>query len=219
MTTGERLKGLKAWTASTLCAGREMKAPGARRDISEIVRAEPKCYLGWAPSRMTRDGILHAEAETVCPGILIMPNQAYAKLLEEKRFDRYSNIHRPQELGGQLNVCMLFSVYEPGERLEGFAVSVGEKGAGADMSLLLEGTEQGLLTLLDWMDECKAALLGAKSIPGTDLAVVEETITYSLLTDQSYIVDRRPIYYGFINAGFTCYAEEKPNEDFLKLLQ
>lgn len=210
MRTSERLRGLKTWTYDNFCKGKEMKAPAAGQDFSKIKKQEPQCYIGWAPSRMDASGRLQEDAASVCPGILIMPNQAYGKYVEEKRFDRYNNIHRPQEMGDHLSVSILFSVFEPGIRLPGFEESVGENGRGMDMSLLLEGTEEGLFTLLNWMDDYRAALLGAKSIPKTDLFLVEESLTYSLYTDQSYVVDRRPIYYGFINAIFACYAEETP---------
>ena len=106
---------------------------------------------------------------------------------------------------------MLFSVYEPGIRLPGFKDSADEHGRGLDMSLIVEGTEQGLFTLTDWMDDCMQALLRDRSIPETDLILEEHNMTYSLYTDQSYVVDRRPIYYGFVNATFMCYAEEGVN--------
>ena len=61
------------------------------------------------------------------------------------------------------------------------------------------------------MDDCIELLLGQKMIPHTDLFLDEATTTYSLYTDQSYVVDRRPIYYGFVNATFGCYAEEGQN--------
>ncbi len=211
MRTTERLRGLKAWTIRELCEGREMKAPGPNMDYTQIIRKEPKCFLGWAPSRADMAGKLQEDVLSVCPGILIMPNQAYAKYTEEKRFDRYNNIHRPQEMGQHLAVSILFSVYEPGIRLPGFIDSVGERGQGTDMDLMLDGTEQGLFTLLNWMDDCTEKLIGQKMIPGTDLSVDDETITYSLYTDQSYVVDRRPIYYGFINVIFNCYVNDGAN--------
>ena len=218
MRTTERLRGLKNWTIETLCKGREMKAPPPDGDLSKIIRKEPSCYLGWAPSRLNENGQFVTEASQICPGILIMPNQAYGKYTEEKRFDRYNNIHRPQEMGQHLSVSILFSVYDPGTRLPGFIESVGEQGEGIDMSKILEGTEQGLFTLLNWMDDCMAALIGQKMIPKTDLAVEEDSITYSLYTDQNYVVDRRPIYYGFVNVTFLGYAEEGTNPPYQKYL-
>ena len=207
MRTVERLQGLKAWAEKNLCKGRMMKAPAANMNIGEIVRQEPRCYLAFAPSRMDSTGILQEDPISVCPGIIIMPNPAYAKYMEEKRFDRYNNVHRPSLMGSHLSVSILFSVYEPGVRLPGFIDSMDEHGKGLDMSLIMEGTEQGLFTLLDWMDDCKEALLRDKMIPNTDLSVEEETMMYSLYTDQSYVVDRRPIYYGFINVSFNGYAD------------
>lgn len=213
MLTSTRLKGLKKWCYENLCRGREMKAPAERMDMTKIVRREPQVWLAWAPSRLDRTGMTNEDmlqaAVSTCPGIIIMPNQAAIKYVEDRRFDQYKNVHRPKELGQHLSVNILFSVYEPGIRLPGFIDSAGENGRGADMSLIREGTEEGLFTLLDWMDECRDKLLGARGIPQTDLFLEEEVMTYSLYTDQAYVVDRRPLYYGFINASFNCYADER----------
>lgn len=218
MRFSERLTGLKNWTYKELCKGREMKAPAENMDIGTINRQEPPVYLAWAPARVDKAGNLKEVPLSTVPGILIMPNQTYAKYMEEKRFDRYNNVHRPQEMGQHLAVSILFSVYEPGVRLPGFVDSVGEKGVGLDTSLILEGTEQGLFTLMNWMDDCMEKLLGQKMIPKTDLFVQEDTVTYSLYTDQSYVVDRRPIYYGFVNVVFGCHVNEGYNPDIEKLL-
>lgn len=218
MRTTERLRGLKKWVEENLCAGRVMKAPAPNGAINEIVRQEPRCYLGWAPARKDTTGFLIEDPSSVSPGIIVMPKQAYAKYMEEKRFDRYNNVHRPSLMGSHLSVDILFSVYEPGTRLPGFIDSAGDRGQGLDMSLIMEGTEQGLMTLVDWMDDCKEALLRDKLIPGTDLSVEEESITYSLYTDQSYVVDRRPIYYGFVSAVFNGYADQGANPSTNQLL-
>ena len=218
MRTTERLMGLKKWVTKELCEGRKMKAPGPKMDISKIVRQEPGCYLAWAPSRMDQTGRIIEEQVSTCPSIIIMPDQAYAKYMEEKRFDRYDGVRRPPQLGQNLSVCMLFSVYEPGTRLPGFIDSAGENGKGLDMSLIEEGTEQGLFTLMDWMDDCKKGMLREKFIPHTDLFLQETTMTYGLYKDQNYVVDRRPLYYGYVNATFGCYADEGVNKEIQKLL-
>jgi len=218
MRTTQRLTGLKTWIEQNLCEGREMKAPGPKMNIGEIVRQTPKCYLAWAPGRLDRTGQIIEDLVSVVPGIIVMPSQSYAKYMEEKRFDRYSNVHRPPDLGQHLGVSILFSVYEPGIRLPGFIDSVGEKGSGLDMSLIKEGTEEGLFTLCNWMDDCLEGLLRDRHVPGTDLFLEESTMTYSLYTDQEYVVDRRPIYYGFINVSFGCYAERGVNVAFNELL-
>ena len=214
----ERFRGLKEWMVAELCTGRNMKAPGEKMDITDIQWREPSCYIGWSPARVDKAGNLIQIPETTIPGIIMMPNQAYAKYMEEKRFDRYNNIHRTKEMGQQLAMTFLFGVYEPGTRLPGFAESADEKGMGLNTNLILEGTEQGFFTLMNWMDDCIYKLLGAKIIPKTDLFVDEETVTYSLSTDPNYVVDRRPLYYGFVNAVFGCYANEEPNPRIEELL-
>lgn len=219
MRTRQRMKGLQSWVNKNLCDGRMMKAPGAKMNIKDIERKQPVCYVGWAPGRLDQmTGMFKDEPQNVVPGIIIMPSQSLGKHMEEQRFDRYNNIHRPPMLGQTLSVSILFIVYEPGTRLPGFIDSIGEKGKGLDTTLILEGTEDGLFTLTDWMDDCLECLLRDKSIPGTDLFVREETISYSLYTDQEYVVDKRPLFYGFVNVTFGAYAEEGNNENNLKLL-
>lgn len=212
MRTSERLRKLRDWLQRELCDGRIMKAPAPDFDIMQIVRQEPKCYIGWAPTRPDETGEITYSAANVCPGISVMPRQRYAKLVEEKRFDRYNSIHRGQELGSQFPVDILFSVYEPGIRLPGFI----ETG---DMKLLEEATETGILTLYDWMDDCVEKLLGTRMIPNTDLFVNADSITSSMYTDQSFIVDRRPVYYGFVTVNFNGYANEQNNDEIQKLLK
>lgn len=219
MRTTERMRGLKAWTTANLCAGREMKAPPPDMDLSRIVRREPSCFLGWAPARLDETGQYQAELITICPGILIMLKPSYGKYTEEKRFDRYNNIHRSQAMGQHLYTDFLLSVYEPGVRLPGFVTSAGEQGQGLDMTKLMEGTEQGLFTLFNWMDDLKEALIGQKVIPNTDLSVEEDSIVYSLYTDQSYVVDRRPLFYGFVSVSFLCHADEGTNPDYENYLK
>jgi len=203
MRTTERLRKLKQWISANLCEGRKMKAPGDKMDLRDIRTQVPKCYLAWRPSRTNTAPRSQAEEEQIeistIPSILIMPNASKARDMEEKRFDRYNGVHRPPELGQTLAVSLLFSVYEPGTRLDGYAKS-------GEIALLEEGTEQGLFTLYDWMDDCLELLLKEKCVPGTDMYVQDATIAYSLYTDQSFVVDRRPIYYGFVNVIFGCYT-------------
>lgn len=218
MRTRERLTKLKEWTEKKMCEGRRMKAPGKNGNLAEIDYREPQCYLAWAPARKEQHAFVQTDSSNVCPCIIIMPDQSYARYTEEKRFDRYNNVNRSRDMGQHLSVSVLFCVYEPGVRLPGFADSVGENGRGLDMSLILEGTEQGLFALTDWMDDFTYALLGQKMIPGTDLVLEENTMIRSLYTDQSYVVDRRPLYYGFVNVSFACYAAEEKNKAIEDLL-
>lgn len=214
MRTRQRLLALKDWTYERVCKGRRMKAPDPENDITKIHYQEPGVFLGWHPSRPDASGFSGVDPMNVCPGILIAPGAGNVKCVEDQRFDTYKNIHRPQELGQWLNVSVLFSVYEPGIRLPGF-----DQGKnGLDMSRISEGTEAGLFALTDWMDDFKEALLAEKVIAGSDLFVEETTLTYSPYTEAGFIVDKRPLYYGFVNAKFQCYAESKNNSginDFL----
>ena len=207
MRTVERLKGLKAWIEKNLCDGRMMKAPPPDGSITDRRQQKPQCYLAWAPSRKDATGFYTDDSISVAPGIIVMPRPAYAEYMEEKRFDRYNNVHRPSLIGSHLSVDILFIVYEPGIQLPGFIDSAGENGEQLDMSLIKEGTEEGLFTLLDWMDDCKEALLRDEEIPNTDLMVDKETVVTSLYSDQNYVVDRRPLFYGFVSVTFNGYAD------------
>lgn len=212
MRTEERLRKLRDWTFEAVCRGREMKAPSPDMDVTKILRQEPRAYLGWTPTRPDSTGLLTADPLNVCPGILIVPERANVKDIADKRFDRYNNIQRSREMGQWLNVSVLFSVYEPGIRLPGFA----EKPS---VDKLVEGTEQGLFTLLNWMDDFKDRLLGEMTIPGTDLVLDESQFTYSPYEDNGMIIDKRPIYYGFVNVSFYCYAQAKPNRKIDQYLE
>lgn len=217
MLTRQRLLALKAWAEKNLCEGREMKAPGENNLITEIRRQKPRVYLGWWPTMPDQTNLFSVDPYSVCPGILIAPTLADAKNMEEKRFDRYSNIHRPKELGQWFNVNILFSVYEPGIRLPGFADEM-HKGK-LDITKIKEGTEEGLFTLTDWMDDCISGLIAQQTIPNSDLFLDEASLNYAPYADSGFIVDKRPLYYGFINARFQCYADDRANsslEEHLK---
>lgn len=209
MRTEQRLKALKKWTYERVCKGRSMKAPSEDMDITKLRRQEPQVYLGWQPSRPDYTGMLHVDPLNVCPGILISPMTGNVKYIESKRFDRYNNINRAQEMGQWLNVSVMFSIYEPGIRLPGFLASA-ERGE-LDLTKLVEGTEEGLFTLYGWIDDFKDALLSEQCIPGSDLFLDDMQTTYGPLMEGNYIVDKRPLYYGFVNASFFCYADNKPS--------
>lgn len=210
--------GLKKWVHDELCVGRQMKAPGKNLgDMTQFIKQEPQVFVAWQPMYPDRNGRFVEAPINVSPSITIMPYFGFLKYTEEQRFDRYSNIHRPQELGQGFNVQLLFQVWEPGVRMEGFYQST-QTGEGYDLTKLIEGTEEGLFTLTDWMDDCVERLLGLNVVPGTDLILSDSTSTYSLLTDSNYVVDKRPVYYGFLNLGFNGYANEKPNKAIQDLL-
>lgn len=210
------MKQLQSWTYETLCKGREMKTQG--KSVTDIARQEPKVYLAFFPTKPEDLGQFVQKENFTVPSILIMPQISDVKNVPEQRFDRYNHVSRNQEFGQNLNVTFLFSVYEAGIRLPGFAAGNGNR-SGIDVTKILEGTEEGFLTLMDWMDDLKENLLAVKAIPGTDLAVSEMDITYSAYSDSNYIVDKRPIHYGIVYAKFNCNADKKYNPDIEKYLE
>lgn len=216
MGSRNRLEALKKWTFEQVCKGRIMKTAGD--SLLEIVRQEPKVYLGFWPTRPDASGQMCIDQIASIPGILIMPMPSQLKYVEDKRFDTYNHIRREQQYGQWLNVCILFAVYEPGIRLKGFVES-GNSREGLDMTKFKEGTEEGLLTLMDWMDEFNAALLAARTIPESDLTLDESTAEYGLYAGTDFDVDKRPIYYGMVNAKFQCYAREAGKNSIDELLE
>ena len=216
MRTVERLRKFQQWTYDTVCRGREMKTPAPNMDVRKIVRQEPKVFLGFAPMRPDESPTGDIDPLNVAPGIIIAPTFGYLKYMEEQRFDRYNDVHRPKEMGQSLSAQVLFFVYEDGVRLPGFIESA--KTGEYDMKKMREGTQDGLETLLNWMDDFKDALLSAKSIPDTDMFLNEAQAQYGLYSDQKFIADRRPVFIGMVTITFQCHADEF-NDEVTKLLR
>lgn len=211
MRTWERLRKTKDWVYREVCAGKEFKVPrnntadGYGPNICDYTMGEPEVFVGWQPMRPNEPGkILPNDPLNVAPSITIMPTQGYIQFPEEKRFDRYSKINRPRSMGQTLGMQFLFTVYDPGVRLPGLDDSM--KSGNPDMSLLKDGTESGLISLVNWMDDLIELVLRERSVPGTDLILDEESSVYSLYTDQNYVVDRRPYYFGFVSINWRGYS-------------
>ena len=228
MTTQERLKGFEAWAYNACCKGHKFKTPAPGMDITVIApKVEPKTHLFYTPMRFDDGTWTDIDPAFVAPCMVIMPAASKARDMEEKRFDRYGGVHRPKGLGQHFALQVLFELFEDGVRLPGFvdkaeqsaaeSAEDGEAG-GYDMSLIREGTREGALRLFNWMDELKKKLLAASFIPNTDLFLTPESVIESPYTDQHYVVDKRPMYYGFMTLDFYCFADEAQNPDILKLL-
>ena len=186
-------------------------------DLRIIARQEPKVFLSYAPMRPDQSNYTgEVDPLNVAPGIIIAPSMGYWKFMEEQRFDRYNNVHRPKEMGQSVSCQILFFVYEDGIRLPGFIESA-EQGA-YDMSLLAEGTQEGFLTLMNWMDDFRDALLSMKSIPGTDMFLNESEAVSAPYADQKFISDRRPVFVGISSITFQCHADEY-SEEITRLLR
>lgn len=217
MRTVERLRKFRSWTYENVCKGRKMKTPAPNMDVRQIVRQEPKVYLAYSPMRPDESNFTgEIDPLNVTPGIIIAPTFGNLKYMEEQRFDRYNNVHRPKEMGQSLSAQVLFFVYEDGVRLPGFIESAN---SGAyDMTLMAEGTQEGVETLLNWMDDFRDALLSQKSIPDTDLILNESEAQYGLYSDQKFVADRRPAYIGMVTVTFQCHADEY-NKEINRLLR
>ncbi len=214
MRTTERLRKAKAWFYRELCEGRKLKVPISGNSILNTETTEPRVFLAYQPLRPDINGnptalspiqVFEDDPYSTCPSITIMPNASYIQFVQDKRFDNYKNIHRPHKMGQQLSMTVLFSVYEPGIRMPGFVD--GMENGKPDMSLLKDGTEEGLFTLLDWMDDAKELILREQTIPETDMILDKDSAMTSLFTDQNYVVDRRPIYYGLMLITWNCHAD------------
>ena len=218
MRTYARLDALKKWTFDTVCKGRRMKQEPPERDITKYKEpVEPQVYIAYTPKRLDETGDLEVQLRSMAPCIVIMPTASYVEYMMPKRFDQYNGIHRPREYGQQLNVQVLFAVYEDDLRLPGF-VDKYEQTREFDLTLLREGTQEGLQTLLDWMDEYREALLVQECIPGCDLILDRENFVYGMRSDQKYISDNRPLYYGLCDIGFNCVSETAVNPEVAAIL-
>ena len=193
-----------------------MKTPAKNMDVTVIERQEPKVYIAFSPTRPDQSGLSETvDPLNVTPGIIIAPTNGYVKYMEEQRFDRY-NVHRPKEMGQSLTAQILFFVYEDGVRLPGFTAAA--KLGPMDMTRISDGTDEGVGTLLNWMDDFRDALLSVKTIPETDMYLNEAECMYGMYSDQKYIADRRPTYIGVVTVTFQCHADEY-NDKINKLLR
>jgi len=211
--TEERLRKLQEWTYNTVCRGREMKAPAPGMDIRQVARQEPRVFLGYAPQRpdLGQDG----DPLNVAPGIILAPLAGDVHNADHRSHDD-RDVRRSMEMSQSLSVQMIFIVYEDGVRLPGFTEVARE--SAYPMELIREGTEEGLLTLCNWMDDFKDALLSEGRVPGTDLVVNDEVFDYGWMTDQKTISDRRPYFIGMVTVKFQCHADRFNQEihDLLK---
>lgn len=212
MKTWERLRKMRDFLYEELCVGREYKAPVPSGSptygpiVTDFTMAEPRVFIGWQPMKPNEPGRVFPEDPwSVCPAITIMPGPSPARYVEEHRFDRYNKIYRTQDMGQSLCVTMLFSIYEPGIRLPGL-VEAMEKGDKDAWAFIKDGTEEGCQTLTDWMDDAVALILRERTIPETDLTLEDDNMVYSFYTDQNFIVDKRPLYYGYVNVEWKGYA-------------
>jgi hypothetical protein len=205
-STRKRLSALREWTDDRLCKGRSMKTPG-ETDFS-VVYTQPRVFVALYPWRLTE-----ATEFSIAPSILIIPDLSPAQDPRTYAYDKSEGAIRSRDLGAQLNVRMVFCVYEPGERLSELQTSHNP------VEDLMEVSNSGFYTLTDWVDEAVEQLLRDKSIPGSDLFVYEDTIRWAPMMQEDAIVDQRPLYYAVLQAGFggkSLRRESSTIDDLLK---
>jgi len=220
MRTAERLIALQEWTYKACCKGRKLKVPPPGQDITKYLdKREPSIFLNFMPMRPDQTAtIAGVNPPNVAPSITLLIDNSMGKYMEDKRFDTYNKVHRTKTFGQQLNIQALFTVYEDGVRLPGFIDKVEANPEDFDMTLIREGTQEGLFTLLNWMDDYRDSLIATKIIPDSDMYVNEESIIYTLREDQKYPSDNRPLFYGVVNVSFNCYSEHKDNPEIRSIL-
>lgn len=212
MRTIHRMDELKRWTFDTICKGKQFKTPAKDGDVREVVRQEPQVFVGYFPTLLDSAGMAYLNAMNVVPSILLMPSVTYAENNEEQRFDRYSNVHSPKKAGHMLSLQALFSIYEDGVRLPGF-IDSAEDYDGYDFDKIVDGSREGVGLLFNWMEEFSEQLLGVEYIPNTDMCVIHNSLRYRMISDQHYINDKRPIYYGLVEVDFQCLTSESQSQN------
>lgn len=201
----ERLKLLKQFCYESVCRGKRMKAPqngpDGRSDDLLVAEKEPEVFIGMYPRR--KNG-REREATRVAPSILFIPGTSLAERYREKRWDKYQNVKRQREMSAELNAQFLFTMYDPGLR-------IGET--------IADNTEDAILSLVDWMMEWQRTLIGNKGrIAGTDLFVYDDSTVWSLLSNDESLDDRRPYYFGVVQASFGHYSNKTTDPELESIL-
>lgn len=205
MSTRTRLSAFQDWVYQNLCKGRSMKTPGDT-DFS-VVYTEPRCFVALYPWQLNE-----ASEYNVAPSILIIPDVSKGKDVRVKSYDQSEGVARPQNLGAQLNLKLIYCVYDPGER------TAELKESQNPYKDILEGDNGGFYTLTDWLDESMEKLMQVQSIPGSDLFLYEDSLTWTPMTEGEAILDRRPLYYGILQIGFGGEAQRRQGDTIKKLL-
>lgn len=214
LRTRARLEALEKWVYKTCCKGRSMKTPVPRGRDYDVAYAEPKCFLGNYYPLMVADA---KEPYKIAPSILIMTGGGLAAGETEEYLDSRQGIRRPHEVAATINVQLIHVIYDPGERT-GVRTAQGRENPHEAITWN-ESRDEGTLTLLDWMDDTQAALLGADSIPGCDMLIKRGTVGWEMLKENGAVADRRPLYLGFVTVTLEAPTREDENETINDLLR
>ena len=207
MRNRERMTRFCEWVKKTCCEGRMMKTPVKSGRNDDIHWEQPRCFAGnlYPP-------FSSSDPYSVAPSILVMCGGGDGAGETSEYLDSRRHVNRPDEMGETLEFQLIHAIYEPGNR-------TGAKTGDPHMALDVDdAVDEGTLVLMDWMDDTKAALLGADSIPGTDLVVKRKTVRWEPLKENGAVADRRPVYLGVVAVTFETHTREDMNEDIQTLL-
>lgn len=201
----ERLIRLGEWVRDTCCEGMMLKTLARAQGKDEVKLIRPRCFVGnFYPTGTESDPY------NVSPSILVMFAGGNGSGETMKYMDNRNSVKRPKEIAQTLEVQLIHSVYEPIKR----PVSKGN----TDMPFS-ECIDEGSLVLQDWMEQTMAHLIGADSIPGTDLFIQPETVRWEPLKEDGAVADRRPIYLGVVTVTFETETRQDDNAAIRALLE
>lgn len=205
----QRLDVVHKWVYEKLCKGRSMKTPG--QNEYDVVWTEPRCFLCNLPA--SARGVPF----NIAPGLLLLVGGGLAAGDTSKYLDNRNGISRPEDVGAALQLQIVHVMYEPGER-----TGIRKEDGRADPKEALvinEEADEGMLKLIDWMEDTMSALIGAESIPGTDLIVKKDTVGFEPFKENGGLADRRPFYLGHVVVEFAALTHGDDNELISKLLE
>lgn len=210
MRTRQRMEGFGKWVRETLCEGRVMKAPVIGGRDYDVQWVQPRCFTGnlYPP-------FSSGEPYSVAPSILVMCGGGDGAGETSEYLDSRHKVHRPDDIAETLEFQLIHAIYEPGTRTGQKTDGRDEPHAALD---ICDEMDEGTLALMDWMDDTKAALLGADSIPGTDLVVKRRSVRWEPLKENGAVSDRRPVYLGVVAVTFETHTREEVNEEIRGLL-
>ena len=208
MRNRERFQKFGEWVRENCCKGREMKTPVTGGRDYDVKWAEPQCFVGNLYPLMSA----RADAASVTPSILVMCGGGDGAGETSEYLDSRQHINRPDEVGETLEFQLVHAIYEPGTRT---GKMTGERETPHESMEWNDLCDEGSMVLVDWMDDTKAALLGADSIPGTDLIIRRKSVRWEPLKENGAVADRRPFYMGVV--AVTC--ETQTREDNNRTIQ
>lgn len=205
LSNRERLVRLGEWVKTTCCDSMMLKAPVESADGDAVKLIRPRCFVGNFYPAFTA-----GDPYKVSPSILVMFAGGNGCGETMKYMDNRNSIKRPREIAQTLEVQLIHAVFEPIQ----MRVKTGVTETPWD-----ECIDEGSMVLQDWMEQTMAHLIGADTIPGTDLFVQPESVRWEPLKEDGAVADRRPAYLGVVTVTFETETRQDDNEAIRALLE